>query len=66
MSEKDFIRIEKALQFMEHNYADQPGLEAIAACVNMSKYHFQRIFTRWAGISPGRFQQCLKIGRAHV
>jgi len=53
----DYKRIEHAILFIESNYKDQPSLENIAASVGLSEYHFQRLFTRWAGVSPKRFLQ---------
>lgn len=60
----DYYRIEKAIRFVEANYRDQPDLEAMAASVHLSKYHFQRLFRRWAGISPNQFMQFLTLGHA--
>jgi AraC family transcriptional regulator of adaptative response/methylated-DNA-[protein]-cysteine methyltransferase len=51
--------IEQAIQYIEANVQNQPELEEIASSVGLSEYHFQRIFTRWAGISPKRFLQFL-------
>ena len=51
--------IEQAIQFIEMNVQRQPELDEIASAVGLSEYHFQRIFTRWAGISPKRFVQFL-------
>lgn len=51
--------IEQAIQYIEANVQKQPELEEIASSVGLSEYHFQRIFTRWAGISPKRFLQFL-------
>jgi AraC family transcriptional regulator of adaptative response/methylated-DNA-[protein]-cysteine methyltransferase len=56
---RDYGRIEQAIAFLEQNHARQPGLPEIAASVNLSEYHFQRLFTRWVGISPKRFLQFL-------
>ena len=56
---KDYYRIEKALSFLEENFQDQPSLEEIAKVSGLSEYHFQRVFQRWAGISPKRFLQFL-------
>ncbi len=42
---------EQAIGFLKDHLQDQPSLEEIAAHVHLSPYHFQRIFTRWAGIS---------------
>jgi AraC family transcriptional regulator of adaptative response/methylated-DNA-[protein]-cysteine methyltransferase len=58
MSE-DYLRIEQAILYLENHYKDQPGLEEIAANIGLSEYHFQRLFTRWAGVSPKRFLQFL-------
>lgn len=51
--------IERAIHFIEENVRRQPGLEEIASAVGMSEYHFQRLFSSWAGISPKRFMQYL-------
>ena len=51
--------IEHAIQYIEANVQNQPELAEIASAVGMSEYHFQRLFTRWAGISPKRFMQFL-------
>ena len=58
---EDFRRIEKAIQHLESNFQDQPSLEKIAASVHLSKYHFQRLFKRWAGISPIQFLHYLTL-----
>jgi len=55
----DYQRIEKAIKFIELNFPSQPGLKEIATQVGLSEYHFQRIFSRWVGISPKRFLQFL-------
>lgn len=56
---EDYLRIEQAILYLENHYKDQPGLEEIAANIGLSEYHFQRLFTRWAGVSPKRFLQFL-------
>lgn len=56
---EDYLRIEQAILYLENHYKDQPGLEAVAANIGLSEYHFQRLFTRWAGVSPKRFLQFL-------
>ena len=58
MSE-DYLRIEQAIQYLEKHANTQPELSEIASAVGLSEYHFQRIFSRWAGISPKRFLQFL-------
>lgn len=51
--------IEQAIQYIEANAHRQPELDEIASAIGLSEYHFQRLFTRWAGISPKRFIQFL-------
>lgn len=60
-NEEDYDRIARAIAFMRKNYLDAPDLAAVAREVNLSEYHFQRLFVRWAGISPKRFWQYLTV-----
>jgi AraC family transcriptional regulator, regulatory protein of adaptative response / methylated-DNA-[protein]-cysteine methyltransferase len=60
----DYQRVEQAIQFLERNFQRHPSLDEIARSVHLSKYHFQRLFKRWAGISPTQFLQFLTIGYA--
>jgi AraC family transcriptional regulator, regulatory protein of adaptative response / methylated-DNA-[protein]-cysteine methyltransferase len=55
----DYQRIARAIDFLIERHADQPSLEAVAAAVHLSPFHFQRLFSRWAGVSPKRFLQYL-------
>jgi AraC family transcriptional regulator, regulatory protein of adaptative response / methylated-DNA-[protein]-cysteine methyltransferase len=56
---EDYERIEKSIKFLETNFPAQPGLKAVAAHIGLSEFHFQRLFSRWVGISPKRFLQFL-------
>jgi AraC family transcriptional regulator of adaptative response/methylated-DNA-[protein]-cysteine methyltransferase len=58
-SSEDYRRIEQAILYLENHYRDQPELRQVAADLGLSEYHFQRLFTRWAGVSPKRFLQFL-------
>ena len=60
----DYQRIEKAILFLEKNAFRRPDLREVAQSVNLSEYHFQRLFKRWAGISPKRFLQALTLEHA--
>lgn len=53
----DYTRVEQALAFLGTHFRRQPTLEETAEAVGLSPYHFQRLFRRWAGISPKRFLQ---------
>lgn len=57
----NYSRIADAIQFIKDNQREQPRLEAIAQSVNMSPFHFQRIFQEWAGITPKHFLQYLNV-----
>lgn len=54
-----YEQIARAIDYLYVNFRAQPSLEEVAAQVNMSAFHFQRVFTEWAGISPKRFLQFL-------
>jgi AraC family transcriptional regulator of adaptative response/methylated-DNA-[protein]-cysteine methyltransferase len=60
----DYARIERAIHFIESNVRRRPSLDEIAADAGLSPFHFQRLFRRWAGISPKRFIQYLTAGEA--
>lgn len=57
----DFARVEKAMRFLAAHFRDQPRLDEIADAAGLSPHHFQRLFTRWAGISPNRFLRYLTV-----
>ena len=64
MSQDDFSRIERIVHLLVENYREQPTLAAMAAHANLSEFHFQRLFSRWAGVSPKKFVQYLTLEHA--
>ena len=58
---QDYRRIESAIRYLEQNFKLQPTLEELARNIHVSEFHLQRIFRRWAGISPKRFLQVLTV-----
>src|SRR5688572_16079674 len=50
-----YEKIAVAINFIRENFRQQPSLDEVAAQVNLSPFHFQRIFTEWAGISPKQY-----------
>ena len=60
----DYDRIARAIAFIATRMDDQPSLDEVAAHVHLSPYHFQRVFSRWAGVTPKRFLQVLTLERA--
>lgn len=64
MSMTDYERIAKAIAFIALRVNRQPALEEVAAHLHLSPFHFQRLFSRWAGVTPKRFLQVLTVERA--
>ena len=62
--QSDYARVERAIRFLVARQATQPSLEETAAELGLSEFHFQRLFQRWAGVSPKRFLQYLTAERA--
>ncbi|MFT5133149.1 MAG: AraC family transcriptional regulator of adaptative response [Gammaproteobacteria bacterium] len=62
----DYERIERAIHFIQQNVGQQPDLKKVADHIGLSPYHFQRLFQRWAGVSPKRFLEYLTVERAKV
>lgn len=62
--EINFNRIAEAIAYIKTNFKTQPGLTEVAENVNLSSFHFQRLFSEWAGTSPKRFLQYISISHA--
>jgi AraC family transcriptional regulator of adaptative response/methylated-DNA-[protein]-cysteine methyltransferase len=58
---EDYARVADAIAWLRVHRRDQPGLAALARHLKLSEAHVQRLFTRWAGISPKRFVQSLTL-----
>lgn len=56
---ENYLRIAQAIQYLQENHLDQPNLKELADVVGVSEYHFQRMFSEWAGVSPKQFLQYL-------
>jgi len=57
----NFDRIADAIGYINTNFKQQPNLDKIAEKVHLSPFHFQRLFTEWAGVSPKKFLQYISI-----
>lgn len=57
----DYERIARVIRFLDAHHAEQPDLARLAAVVNLSPFHFQRLFSAWAGVTPKDFLQCLTL-----
>src|SRR4051794_12491040 len=62
--ETNFTRIAEAISYIKSNFKTQPGLEEVAEKINVSPFHFQRMFTDWAGVSPKKFLQYITVEHA--
>lgn len=60
----DFQRIAEAIHYLVEHQEDQPELGDVAAVTGLSPHHFQRMFTRWAGLSPKKFLKHLTLAAA--
>jgi len=64
-SEKtNFSRIEEAIAYINSNFKSQPSLDEIASNIHLSPFHFQRLFSEWAGVSPKKFLQYVSLEHA--
>ncbi|HEX2393808.1 MAG TPA: methylated-DNA--[protein]-cysteine S-methyltransferase [Bacteroidales bacterium] len=60
----NFERIALAIEYISSHFREQPDLDDVASKVNLSPFHFQRLFTEWAGVSPKKFVQYMTISYA--
>ena len=60
----NFQRIAEAIEYLTQNFKEQPALDEVAKKVHLSPFHFQRLFSEWAGVSPKKFLQFLTIDYA--
>ncbi len=61
---RDYVRVERAIDYLVSHRESQPSLDAVADHVGLSAFHTQRLFTRWAGVSPKRFLSYLTVEHA--
>jgi AraC family transcriptional regulator of adaptative response/methylated-DNA-[protein]-cysteine methyltransferase len=62
----NYTRIAEAITYIQNNFTRQPSLEEVAKEINMSPYHFQKMFTDWAGVSPKKFLQYITVQHARA
>ncbi len=60
----NYQRVEKAILYIRQHVREQPTLDEVAEHVSLSPFHFQRLFTDWAGVSPKKFLQFLSLNHA--
>lgn len=57
----NYQRIAQAIEYLNLHFKNQPSLDEISGTIGLSPFHFQRMFTEWAGVSPKKFMQYLSI-----
>ncbi len=60
----NYDRIAEAIDFIKINFKAQPNLDEVAEKVHLSPFHFQRLFSDWAGTSPKKFLQYITVEHA--
>ena len=60
----DYRRMEAALGWLAERWRERPSLDDAAEAAGLSSSHFQRVFTRWAGVSPKTFVAAIAQGQA--
>jgi AraC family transcriptional regulator, regulatory protein of adaptative response / methylated-DNA-[protein]-cysteine methyltransferase len=60
----DYDTVRRVIEMITLDYREQPSLEAIAAEIGQSPTQLQKLFTRWAGLSPKAFLQAVTIDHA--
>lgn len=60
----NYNRIAEAIDYIKQNFKTQPNLDEVAEKIHVSPFHFQRMFTDWAGVSPKKFLEYISIEHA--
>lgn len=61
---RDYDVVRRVIEYISEKYRDQPSLETLADLVGLSPFHLQKLFTRWAGLSPKGFLQSVTLDHA--
>jgi AraC family transcriptional regulator of adaptative response/methylated-DNA-[protein]-cysteine methyltransferase len=60
----NYQRIADAIGYINDHFKEQPTLEEVASHVHLSPFHFQRLFSEWAGTTPKKFLQFISLEHA--
>ena len=59
----DYERVAAVIRYLDEHHTEQPGLQVLAARIGLSPFHFHRLFSAWAGVTPKDFLQCLTLAQ---
>jgi len=62
----DYERIARAIHYLDEHHTEQPDLATLAQSAGLSPFHFHRLFSAWAGVTPKDFLQCLTLAHART
>src|SRR2546430_14840916 len=57
----DYERVANVIRFLDRHHTEQPDLNQLASTAGLSPFHFHRLFSAWAGVTPKDFLQCLTL-----
>lgn len=60
----DYERVARIIRHLDEHYTEQPNLGELAQQAGLSPFHFHRLFSKWAGVTPKAFLQCLTVAHA--
>ena len=60
----DYERVASVIRYLDRHHTSQPDLTALAQSIGLSPFHFHRLFSNWAGVTPKDFLQCLTLEHA--
>jgi AraC family transcriptional regulator, regulatory protein of adaptative response / methylated-DNA-[protein]-cysteine methyltransferase len=63
---RDYRRIEQAIRYLDEHWLERPGLAELASAACLSPWHFNRLFHRWAGVTPKQYLQWLALDAAKL
>ena len=64
--EIDYHRVARGIGYIAAHFRESPALEDVAAAAHVSPFHFQRMSTAWAGVSPKNFARYLSLDHARA
>ncbi len=60
----DYARMARMIDYLDEHFSEQPSLDALAEVAGLSPFHFHKLFTKWVGVTPKDFIQCLTLNHA--